>query len=90
MVQIIKKDLAELAKQLATIIDIDQLVKDGIIEKKGSWYKIVDIQLVPKHVIRQITTYKIDNNGNCLIKLPKSWSRPQKTYERMVRKGWQD
>lgn len=38
MSQNIKKELIELAKQLATPIDFEQLEKEGIIEKKGAWF----------------------------------------------------
>ncbi|MCW8880411.1 MAG: hypothetical protein OQJ89_00395 [Kangiellaceae bacterium] len=55
-----KQEALELAKQLATPIDFDQLIKDGIIEKKGAWYQVLDMERLPKHAKKQITEFTQD------------------------------
>lgn len=84
MNQNLKNEIIELAKQLATPIDFEQLEKDGILEKKRAWFKVKDLKSLPEHVSRQVKSIKVDNQGNCLVQLPKSWTKSQKLYHRMV------
>jgi hypothetical protein len=35
-----QEEMIELARQAATPLDFEQLEKDGILEKKGAWYKV--------------------------------------------------
>jgi hypothetical protein len=81
-----KEQFIELAKQLATPIDFEQLEKDKIIEKKGDWYKVIDIQKLPEHASRQVKSVQIDDKGNYLVKFPKSWKKAQKSYRRIAGK----
>lgn len=36
---ITREDILEQANKLATPIDFDQLIAEGVLEKKGAWYK---------------------------------------------------
>jgi hypothetical protein len=51
------------------------LEKEGILEKKGAWYKIK--KALPEHVSRQVRAVKTDGKGNSYIQLPKSWKKAQ-------------
>jgi hypothetical protein len=76
-----KEEIIELARQLATSVDIEQLEKEGILEKKGAWYKIK--KALPEHMSRQVRAEKTDGKGNSYIQLPKSWKKAQQLYKRM-------
>ena len=76
-----KEEIVELAQQLATSVDVEQLEKEGILEKKGAWYKIK--KALPEHVSRQVRAVKTDGKGNSYIQLPKSWKKAQQLYTRM-------
>lgn len=82
----VKEQLIEILKQLATPIDFEQLEKDEIIEKKGGWYKIGDIQKLPEHASSQIQSMKTDGKGNFFVKFPTSWKKAQKSYRRITGK----
>ena len=78
-----KKEIIKLAKQLATPIDFERLDNEGVIEKKGAWYKIK--KPLPEHVSRQVKAIKTDSKGNCYVQLPKSWRSAQQLYRCMNR-----
>jgi hypothetical protein len=76
-----KEEMIELARQLATPVDVEQLEKEGILEKKGAWYKMK--KSLPEPVSRQVKAIKTDGKGNSYIQLPKSWKKAQQLYKRM-------
>jgi hypothetical protein len=76
-----KEEIIELARQAATPVDFEQLEKEGIIEKKGAWYKIK--KPLPEHVSRQVKAIKTDGKGNSYIQLPKLWKKAQQLYKRL-------
>lgn len=53
-------ELLEKAKSLATPIDLDALVAQGLLEKKGSRYKVVDMRSLPEHVADKIVELSSD------------------------------
>jgi hypothetical protein len=57
------------------------LEKEGILEKKGAWYKLK--KPLPEHVSRQVKAVKTDGEGNSYIQLPKSWKKAQQLYKRL-------
>jgi hypothetical protein len=76
-----QEEMIELAQQAATPLDFEQLEKEGILEKKGAWYKVK--KPLPEHVSRQVKAVKTDGKGNSYIQLPKSWKKAQWLYKRM-------
>jgi hypothetical protein len=70
-----------LARQAAPPINFEQLEKEGIIEKKGDWYKLN--KPLPEHASRQVKAIKTDGKGNSYVQLPKSWKRAQQIYRCM-------
>jgi hypothetical protein len=82
-----KNDLLELSKQLATPIDFNELEKKGIIEKKGSWFKVIRLNALPEHASRQVRNIKTDGKGNYYVQFPTSWKKAQQLYQRMTEKA---
>ena len=44
------EELRQLEEMLSTPIDFDRLVADGVLRKKGAWWKILDVSRLPQHV----------------------------------------
>jgi hypothetical protein len=76
-----QEEMIELARQAATPLDFEQLEQEGIIEKKGAWYKIK--KPLSGHVSRQVKAMKTDGERNSYIQLPQSWKKAQQLYKRM-------
>jgi hypothetical protein len=55
-----QEEIIELDRQAATPLDFEQLEKEGIIEKKGAWFKVK--KPLPEHVSRQVKAVKTDCN----------------------------
>lgn len=82
-------EIAQKMKELATPIDFMDLTKRGIIEKKGSWYRVLDRAALPDYVWAQANTFSSDERGP-LLKLPNSWARAQKSYKRLTGREYTD
>jgi hypoxanthine phosphoribosyltransferase len=52
-----------LAQTLATPIDFEQLIADGILKKWGAWYQVLDWKRLPEHVRQKANTMKADAVG---------------------------
>ena len=50
------EEIRRAAEMLATPIDFDQLVADGVLRRRGAWWEILDWQRLPEHA-----EYKIQN-----------------------------
>lgn len=85
-----KEEIINLAKQLATPIDFEQLEKDGIIDKKGAWYKVIDFKNLPEYASRQISGISIENKEILRVKFPKSWKKAQALYRKMTGKEYNE
>ncbi len=47
--KITREKLLKEAEKMVTPIDFDDLVSKGILEKKGAWYRILDMDKLPDH-----------------------------------------
>jgi len=47
----------------ATPIDFEALIKEGIIEKDGAWYRILNLKKLPKHASTKIKTLETGPKG---------------------------
>ena len=91
MAKIISKDeIIALAKKLATPVNFLEMEEDGIMERKGAWYKIKSINTLPEHASKQIRSIKFDGKGNCFVQFPKSWKRDQQRYRQMTGKEYDE
>ena len=85
-----KDEIIALAKILATPVNFVELEKDGIIEKKGAWFRITNMKALPEHASKQIRSIKYDRKGNCFVQFPTSWKRAQSLYRRMTGKAYDE
>jgi hypothetical protein len=68
----------EWAKSLAKPVDFDELVSNGVLEKKGAWYKIPLMANLPRHVRDRMTEYRSDGCAK--------FAKGTKAAERLVKK----
>jgi hypothetical protein len=75
---ITKEYVLERAKSLAKPIDFDELVSQGVLEKRGAWYKIPLMANLPRHVRDRMTEYRFDGCAK--------FAKGTKAAERLVKK----
>lgn len=68
-----KDELAKLVKVHATPIDYETLTEEGVLEKKGDWYAVLDWDRLPDHAKRKAVELKGDeqktlSEGGLLMK----------------------
>ena len=56
-----KEEIVRLAKLFAKPIDFDSLVEQGVLERKGKWYAILDMERLPEHARRKMIAAKTPN-----------------------------
>lgn len=49
--------------ELAEPIDFDQLIRDGVLQKSGAWYKVLDYKRLPKHASKKIRAAQLNPDG---------------------------
>ena len=74
-----KEEVLEKAKSLATPIDFEALVAEGILEKKGAGYKILDMERLPDHAKDKITAISSDGK----VKFSKATKSAQKLVDKL-------
>lgn len=55
------EQLRHLAEMLATPIDFDQLVADGILRKRGAWWEVLDWNRLPEHARQKVQAVMTGN-----------------------------
>src|ERR1051325_8784871 len=55
---ITREEIIQSLEEAVTPVDFDALIKDGILEKDGAWFKVLDFKRLPKHASIKITTAK--------------------------------
>jgi len=73
-----REKLVEEIEKITTPIDFDLLIKDQVLEKVGTWYRIKDEGRLPDYAKAQIQTLK----SGGLVK----FSKPSKTLEKLAQK----
>ncbi|ARU88289.1 hypothetical protein [Pseudomonas sp. M30-35] len=73
-----KEELLERAKTLATPIDFENLIADGILKKKGAGYVILDMNRLPEHAKSQII-----GCSEGTVKFSKSTKSAQKLVDKL-------
>ena len=74
------KELRQTAAILATPIDFDALITDGILRERGEWYEVVDLARLPEHARVKIRAIRPPN----LVKFRK----PSKKLQKFLRRGY--
>ena len=75
---ITREYVLEQVKSLAKPIDFDELISQGVLEKKGAWYKIPRMANLPRHVRDRMTEYRSDGCAK--------FAKGTKAAERLVKK----
>jgi hypothetical protein len=52
------EEIRNQAELLATPLDFEQLVADGILRKRGAWWEVLDMDRLPKHARCKISWIK--------------------------------
>lgn len=76
-----KEELEEHIKDAITPIDFEALIQAGVLEKRGSWYKICKKDELPSHANCKIKKLKI-KNGEALVLFSPISKRLEKLYRR--------
>jgi hypothetical protein len=71
-----RAELEAIAKELDTPIDFGALIKTGVLEKRGAWYRVVQFNKLPSHATRKVKTIKFDEKGETFLKFYKVSSKP--------------
>ena len=71
----------EKVRELATPIDFDALIRDGVLEKHGAWYKILGMNKLPSHAKAQMKALKAGSNKEVFAKFQTSTKRAQKLLD---------
>ncbi|WP_027390906.1 hypothetical protein [Chrysiogenes arsenatis] len=74
-----REKILEKAKNLATPINFEDLIANGILEKKGAWYKILDMERLPEHAKDKITEFASDG----MVKFLKATKSAQKLVDKL-------
>lgn len=53
-----RDDIKAWAKELATPVDVDGLIAEGVLEKAGDWYRILDFSRLPTSVKMKVAKMK--------------------------------
>jgi hypothetical protein len=79
-VESLAKRLREEAEMMAIPIDFDQLVKHGVLKKKGRWWEVLDTSRLAKDVIKKGKAVKIVN-GKLLLQFFKHDPKIRKRFQ---------
>jgi hypothetical protein len=58
---LIYAELLRLAEVLAAPIDFDRLTATGVLQKRGSWYEVLDLSRLPEHARVKIKAVRAPN-----------------------------
>jgi hypothetical protein len=59
-----KDNVKARARLLLQPLDLESLIRKGILEKKGAWYRIINFKEVPEHAWAQVCEMAQDPRGN--------------------------
>ena len=63
-----------IAAELATPIDFDALIAAGVLERRGSWYKLLKPDQLPSHAMRKVKSVRTERQQT-FLKFHKSAKR---------------
>jgi len=58
-----REEVRQSILEIAIPIDFDQLIEDGVLEKDGAWYRVLDFKRLPKHASMKIKTLQSGPKG---------------------------
>lgn len=79
----LKEQLKQIVEWLATPIDFEQLVTDGVLKKRGAWWEVLDWKRLPEHANQKVHTVATGN----LVKFSKHLTGSKLTKLRQLASG---
>jgi hypothetical protein len=80
-----KNDIQARARLLLQPLDLESLIRKGILEKEGAWYQIINFKEIPEHAWAQVCEMAQDPRGNgSKIKFKKLSKRDRAGLEKVV------
>ncbi len=67
---------------LATPIDFDSLIREGVLEKRGAWYRILKMDRLPEYAKAQIRVFKTTKDKELLVKFRRSTRQAAKLLDK--------
>jgi hypothetical protein len=67
------KKIAILVRKLARPVDFKKLERQGLLKKRGAWYIVPNIHMLPEHVTLKISEMK-QSQGSVMVKIKKASS----------------
>jgi hypothetical protein len=55
-----REEFKAVGRELVTPIDFDALLKAGVLEKDGAWYRVLKMDELPSHATRKVKAMKLD------------------------------
>ncbi len=77
----ITKELEELLNEAVIPIDFEGLVQAGVLEKRGSWYAILNINELPPHAKSKIKTIRQNKHKEVLVKFREVSKKTEKLFK---------
>jgi hypothetical protein len=74
------KDLCRVTEVLATPIDFARLFTEGVLQKRGEWYEVLDVSRLPDEACVKIKAVRAPS----LVKFRK----PSKPLQKFLRRGY--
>lgn len=76
-------ELVEQARLLATPIDFESLIAEGIIEERGDWYAIKDPERLPAHAWKRGYALKTETGADSTVLVKFTSESERKAAERL-------
>lgn len=67
-----REEFERLRELLSTPIDFDRLVEEGVLEKAGTWWKVLDMSRLPEHARRQIVEIRAGGDGPGFVRFSRT------------------
>ena len=75
------EELEKLLTDAVTPLDIDALVRAGVLETRGIWYVILNLNEMPLHAKSQIKAIRQSKNKEVLVKFRPVSKRTEKLFK---------
>lgn len=86
-----RKKIIEVARELATPINFDELIAKGIlIHRSAQWYEVIDFDALPSYARRQVCAIKQERNEKVLLRFSLGWKQAQQFYRKLTGKNYNE
>jgi hypothetical protein len=78
-----RADLIKLARDLAMPIDVDDLIGEGVLERRGAWCRVLDWERLPDHARHKVTALR-HADDHVEVKFAKGQRKAAALYKRLT------